>query len=540
MDMGKTPAMRGFLLELAADLKDLDRYYDQPLSEHGRARRRRYLEEKQAELKKLDFDAFSRDDQADFILTRRWLSHRMRTLEIEGVQAKELYPLLPHAEPLIAHFEARQRVDPIDPEAIARSLAKITAELEKAEPAGHPILLNRALKTNQSLLESAQSWFDFYAGYDPLFTWWVKTAFERLKSTMEALSSRLKEKFDPSEGAIIGHAVGRDSLLADLAYEAIPYSPEELIAQSRVEYALAEEQMILASRELGFGDDWRAALEHVKNQHVAPGEQPALIREMVFEAINYVEEHDLVTLPPLAKETWRMQMMSPARQKVNPFFLGGESIYVSFPTDSMTDEEKRMSLRANNRYFCRAVVHHELFPGHNLQHVMLDRHHPERELFGTPFWIEGWTLWWEFLLWEMGFAPSPEDRIGMLFWRMHRCVRIEFSLGFHLGDLTPEQCIQMLIERVGHEPSTAEGEVRRSFNGDYPPLYQAAYMVGAWQVRTLAKEMTDTHGWSLKSFHDRFMREHQMPIAMLRAIMSNEPWSRDFEPDFKFLGRLQP
>ena len=28
---------------------------------------------------------------------------------------------------------------------------------------------------------------------------------------------------------------------------------------------------------------------------------------------------------------------------------------------------------------------------------------------------------------------APEDRVGMLFWRMHRAARILFSLNFHLG-----------------------------------------------------------------------------------------------------------
>ena len=43
-----------------------------------------------------------------------------------------------------------------------------------------------------------------------------------------------------------------------------------------------------------------------------------------------------------------MEMMSPDRQRVNPFFLGGDMIQVSYPTADMTDDEKLMSLRGNN------------------------------------------------------------------------------------------------------------------------------------------------------------------------------------------------
>ena len=50
---------------------------------------------------------------------------------------------------------------------------------------------------------------------------------------------------------------------------------------------------------------------------------------------------------------------------------------------------------------------------------------------------------------------------------MHRWARIIFSLGFHLGKMTPEQCIDFLVDRVGHERENATGEVRRSFSGSY-------------------------------------------------------------------------
>ena len=33
---------------------------------------------------------------------------------------------------------------------------------------------------------------------------------------------------------------------------------------------------------------------------------------------------------------------------------------------------------------------------------------------GTPFMTEGWSLYWELLMWDLGFHKSPEDRIGAL------------------------------------------------------------------------------------------------------------------------------
>ena len=148
-----------------------------------------------------------------------------------------------------------------------------------------------------------------------------------------------------------------------------------------------------------------------------------------------------------------------------------------------------MSMRGNNIPFCRATVHHEVIPGHHLQNFMSARYRPYRRAFRTPFLVEGWPLYWEMLLWDLKFPRTPEERIGMLFWRAHRCARIVFSLSFHLGKMSPQEAIDYLIQRVGHEPRNATAEVRRSVAGDYGPLYQAAYLLGGLQIRALRKEV---------------------------------------------------
>jgi len=307
-----------------------------------------------------------------------------------------------------------------------------------------------------------------------------------------------------------------------------------LVKIAEREYAWCEKEMKLASKELGFKDDWKKALEHVKGLHVAPGEQPQMIKDLALEAIDYMEKHDLLTVPELAKQTWRMTMMSPERQRTSPFFLGGEVIMVSYPTNTMTHEEKMMSMRGNNRHFARATVHHELIPGHHLQGFMTDRYRAYRRPFSTPFWIEGWALYWEMLLWKMGFPQTPENKVGMLFWRMHRCARIIFSLNYHLGKMKPEECVDFLVDKVGHERANADAEVRRSFNGSYPPLYQAAYMLGALQIWRLREELVDTGKMKEKTFHDAILHENSIPIELLRAILTNQKLTRDFKTSWRF------
>ncbi|MEC8508936.1 MAG: DUF885 family protein, partial [Planctomycetota bacterium] len=152
----------------------------------------------------------------------------------------------------------------------------------------------------------------------------------------------------------------------------------------------------------------------------------------------------------------------------------------------------------------------------------------------TPFWIEGWALYWEMLLWDQDFPRSAEDRVGMLFWRKHRCARIIFSLNYHLEKMTPDECVDFLVERVGHERNNAEAEVRRSVMGGYGPLYQAAYMLGGLQIRSLYGDFVQSGTMSPLEFHDIVIRQNAIPIAMIRARLSSEPLSPDFRTQWRF------
>ncbi|MEO6711242.1 MAG: DUF885 family protein, partial [Planctomycetota bacterium] len=309
---------------------------------------------------------------------------------------------------------------------------------------------------------------------------------------------------------------------------------EELLALAEQQFAWCEAELRRAANDMGCGDDWKRALELVKQSSVPPGEQPALIRDLTLESIAFLRAKDLISVPSLAAETWRMDMMSPDAQRSNPFFLGGDAIQVSYPTDAMSHDEKMMSMRGNNPHFSRAVVHHEVIAGHNLQGFMEDRYNQHRGVFSTPFWTEGWALYWEMLLWDKGFAATPEDRIGMLFWRTHRCARIVFSLKFHLGEMSSKECIDFLVERVGHERANAAAEVRRSFGGDYSPLYQVGYLLGGLQFMALHHEQVDSGKLTDRQFHDAVIRASSLPVELVRALFTQETLTPDMRTHWRF------
>jgi uncharacterized protein (DUF885 family) len=165
---------------------------------------------------------------------------------------------------------------------------------------------------------------------------------------------------------------------------------------------------------------------------------------------------------------------------------------------------------------------------------MQARHNTHRGLFSTPFYVEGWALYCELQFWNMGFPQSPEDRIGMLFWRMHRCARIIVTLKYHLGQMKPPEMVKFLTDRVGHEPEAARSEIRRFIH--YRPLYQCGYMLGGMQLLKLHEELVGEGKPYPRQqlFHDRVLMHGPIPIALLRRSFRDEKISKDLQPTWRF------
>ena len=581
--------MRQIIEYYVADRGSLLRSYPVATSGARRERFRKFYGDALERIQRLNFDSMSQEGKVDYILFRNHLEHELRQLDIEEKQLAEIEPLVPFGKTIIELEETRRRMEPIDPGKVAATLNNLRKQvddtrrqLEASLRAGEGSDGTRAKKTVafrainwiNSLRTNLRNWYTFYNGYDPVFSWWNEEPYKVLDESINGYATFLGERvvgLRPATGQtqtgqrpagggqgpgggggqaggfqrpttarpgdtsdIVGDPIGREALLSELQFEMIPYTPEELIDIGNKELAWCENEMKKASRELGYGDDWKKALEHVKNTYVEPGKQPEMIRDLALEAIKFVDDHDLVTVPQLARDTWRMEMMTPERQLVSPFFLGGETILVSYPTNTMSHEQKLMSMRGNNPHFSRATVHHELIPGHHLQGFMVARYKPYRAVFGTPFWSEGNALYWELLLWDLKFPKTPENKIGMLFWRMHRCARIIFSLSFHLNKMTPQECIDLLVNRVGHERDNATAEVRRSFDGSYGPLYQIAYLIGGLQQYSMHRDLVDSGKMTNRQFNDALLHENRIPIEMIRALLTNQKLTRDYRTNWKF------
>lgn len=534
-------------------------------------------------LEKLDFDKLSQEGKVDYILLRTRLRQDREQIEADGRRIAALQPIAPFGEDIAALQEARQRMAFVTPDAAVTAMTSITGRVKTASAA---ITSGSVAVTEASAAEAAgylegmrgalTDWFNFYNGYDPGFTASAPEPYKALNAALDEYSALLRQKSGgravpvPGGGGgrggrggggggggrgggggapaqpsisqplvlgepITGTPAGREELLRLLDREMIVYTPEELIEIGNREYAWTETEMKKASREMGFGDDWRAALEKVKNAYVPPGQQPTLVRNLALQAQKFIRDKDLITVPTIVTDTWRMSMMSPQTMRNAPFFLGGEGIQVSYPIVGMADDLSTMIMKGNGPHLSHATVFHELIPGHGLQGFMNQRYNTHRNIFNTPFYGEGWALYLEMLLWDQGFHATPEDRIGALFWRMHRAARIVFTMNWQMGRWTPQQCVDFLVSN-GHERYTAEGEVRGHIRNS-PPLYQISYLMGALQLWSVYQDVVvQKKTMTTKQFNDRVIKTGSMPIEMVRALLTNQPLTRNYRAQWKFYG----
>lgn len=564
--------MRDQIENFQADVELLARHWSiSGDSEAELARERKLLNDWQARLKEVDFASLSADQGIDYLLFRNELESSLAGLVKREEERRELAAWLPARSAIDALADARVRGEPLVPEKAAGSLAPLPEKLSKLQeklkaakesakklekapaekespveqreaastPLPSPYDALRCAEATEELAASLKRWFENYDGFTPEFAWWVREPYDRTIKAMEDYAKFLREEVagvkGKEEDPLLGKVIGADELQRQLRFEFIPYTTGELIALAEREFSWCEEQMKGAAREMGLGGEWKKALARTKLHYVKPGEQEKVAREEGREAIEFVKSRQLVTVPPDCEEWWGTRMLSPGEQKHTPYAAyAGHDMLIAYASDDMKHADKLMTMRGNSRPFMHNVVPHELIPGHHLQNFMAARNRPYRRIFSTPFFVEGWALYWEMRLWDLGYHDTPEEKVGALFWRMHRCARIIITLKFHLGEMEPAAMVKFLTDRVGHETFGAKSEVRRYIKGNFSPLYQSGYMLGGLQLLALHGEIVGEGRMTEKQFHDAILTLGPIPVELVRASLLGSPLKPDHAPEWKF------
>jgi uncharacterized protein (DUF885 family) len=161
------------------------------------------------------------------------------------------------------------------------------------------------------------------------------------------------------------------------------------------------------------------------------------------------------------------------------------------------------------------TVYHEGVPGHHLQigQAVYNRaqlNSWRRLLAGTSGHAEGWALYAERLMEELGYLDDPADRLGMLDGQRMRAARVVLDIGVHLGKIHPEtgqvwtsdDAFAFMRKNVNMNDGFVNFEVNRYLGW---PGQAPSYKVGQRIWENLRAEITQREGadYSDKAFHKR-------------------------------------
>ncbi len=177
------------------------------------------------------------------------------------------------------------------------------------------------------------------------------------------------------------------------------------------------------------------------------------------------------------------------------------------------------------------TVYHEGVPGHHLQIATQVYNRAElNDWRRLASWCsghgEGWALYAERLMQELGFLDNPADRLGMLDGQRMRAARVVLDLGVHLGkprlDGTGkwdfEYALDFMSKNVNMSPEFINFEVHRYFGW---PGQAPSYKIGQriWeQIRDEAKARAGSN-WDIKKFHKDALNLGALGLDNLRRAI---------------------
>jgi len=176
------------------------------------------------------------------------------------------------------------------------------------------------------------------------------------------------------------------------------------------------------------------------------------------------------------------------------------------------------------------TVYHEGVPGHHLQigqavynKAMLNTW---RRNAGTSGHAEGWALYAERLMQQLGYLDDPADRLGMLDGQRMRAARVVLDIGVHLektlpdgsGPWTGEYAFGFMGANVNMSPEFVRFEVNRYLGW---PGQAPSYKVGQriWEQLRDEAAAREGAGFDIKAFHKRALDIGGVGLDTLKAAL---------------------
>jgi uncharacterized protein (DUF885 family) len=176
------------------------------------------------------------------------------------------------------------------------------------------------------------------------------------------------------------------------------------------------------------------------------------------------------------------------------------------------------------------TVYHEGVPGHHLQigqatynKAMLNTW---RRNAGTSGHAEGWALYAERLMEQLGYLDDPADRLGMLDGQRMRAARVVLDIGVHLektlpdgsGPWTGDYAFGFLRKNVNMNDSFVKFEVNRYLGW---PGQAPSYKIGQriWEQLRDEYQRREGAAFEIKAFHKKALDIGGVGLDTLRSAL---------------------
>ena len=187
-----------------------------------------------------------------------------------------------------------------------------------------------------------------------------------------------------------------------------------------------------------------------------------------------------------------------------------------------------------------STVYHEGVPGHHLQNAIATALQGTMNSWRTNMlWVsghgEGWALYAERLMEELGYLKDPGDRMGMLNAQRMRAARVVFDIGVHCEMPIPNEW----AEQLGVEPGTiwtselgyeflklnldeSEGHLRFEFLRYLGwPGQAPSYKIGE-RLWLELRDQALRRGDDMRAFHTRALLLGSVGLDTLRRALTDE------------------
>jgi hypothetical protein len=361
-----------------------------------------------------------------------------------------------------------------------------------------------------------------FSGVAPERSNQLKVAGEAALKALLGFGTALRGEIEPSSDPQ-AFAIGEEQFSRRLHLEhALMAGPGEL---ERYGHRLQEEvtqQIAALCAELD-ARPWREVVEELRQETPAPDEMLAAYRAEVDRACQFVAQHNLVSMPEggvdvVPTPAYLASLVPFAAYEPPPIYLRQNTgrFYVTQPDPALPADALAAQLRGHCCHAIPAMVAHEVYPGHHLQLLTMEGLGSEvRRHIWSPIMVEGWAVYSEQLMEEVGYYPTRQTRVFQLVNLLWRAIRVILDVGLHTRGMTPAEATDYMVEHLPIERTNAEAEVRRYCAW---PTYQLSYAVGRRELLSLREAYRQRHGgtMNLRRFHDELMGYGGMPVSLAR------------------------